>query len=90
MTITIKENALQGDHYVGSITTDTTLDSLFKEEKGNRIPLYSIIHLSEDDKEKRKVLRLNFNNLESFKQMKEGNASAKDMMKSRINSMERS
>jgi hypothetical protein len=81
MTITIKENALQGDHYVGSITTDTTLDSLFKEEKGNRIPLYSIIHLSEDDKEKRKVLRLNFNNLESFKQMKEGNASAKDMMK---------
>ena len=78
MTITIKENALQGDHYVGSITTDTTLDSLFKEAVSNKpaiAPLFSIMVATSDG------LRLNFNDLESFKKLKGGNASAKDMMK---------
>ena len=78
MTIAIKENALQGDHYVGSITTDTKLDSLFKETVSNKpaiAPLFSIMVTTNDG------LRLNFNNLESFKKLKDGNASAKDMMK---------
>jgi hypothetical protein len=80
MTITIKENALQGDHYVGSITTDTTLDSLFKEAVSNKpaiAPLFSIMVTTKNPD----GLRLNFNDLESFKKLKDGNASAKDMMK---------
>lgn len=82
MTITIKKSALQDDHYVGSITTETKLDSLFKDAFPNqpaKRQLFSIMVSSDD------TLRFNFSSLEGFKKLKEGNASAKDMMKNLLN-----
>lgn len=76
-TITIKRNEKTGDHYLGSISADTTLDSLIADDlKPASASLYSIIHLDNESGE----LRINFNDMESFKKMKEGKASPGELM----------
>jgi len=69
MTIFIKESGKKGDHYVGSIKTDTTLDTQFKDaikDKPAIEPLFSIMNTSDDG------LRLNFSDLELFRNLKSG------------------